>query len=88
MKNRLLKLIEVLSWQSWCRPVVSHHQPSTDILIQNGTIVDGSGAPAYSADIAIVDDEIVKIGKLSATDAARVIDATGLVVSPGFYRSS
>lgn len=55
-----------------------------DTLIQNGSIVDGSGAPAYAADIAINGDEIVSIGNLDPDDASRVIDATGMVVSPGF----
>ncbi len=55
-----------------------------DILIQNGTIVDGSGAPAYRGDIAIAGDKIIKIGDLSGAKAARMIDATGLTVSPGF----
>ena len=58
--------------------------PVYDMLIQNGSIVDGSGAPAHRADIAIVGDQIVKIGDLSGIRAARVIDATGLTVSPGF----
>jgi len=58
--------------------------PAYDILIQNGNIVDGTGAPAYEADIAIVGDKIVRIGDLGGADATRAIDATGLVVSPGF----
>jgi len=55
-----------------------------DILILNGTIVDGTGAPAYAGDIAIVGDRIAKIGDLDGASAARVIDASGKVVSPGF----
>lgn len=58
--------------------------PAYDLLIENGTIVDGSGSAAYRGDIAIVGDEIVKLGDLKGTGATRVIDATGLVVSPGF----
>src|ERR1051325_2228292 len=52
-----------------------------DLLIRNGTIVDGSGAPRYRADVAIKGDRIVRIGKLRSEDATRVIDATGLVRS-------
>ncbi len=54
-----------------------------DILIRNGTIVDGSGLPRYRADIAIGDGRIACIGK--PQDSAReVIDADGHVVAPGF----
>ena len=55
-----------------------------DVLILDGTIVDGSGAPAYAGDIAIIDNEIVKIGELNGSKATRVIDANGLTVVPGF----
>ncbi len=58
-----------------------------DILIKNGTIVDGSGNSAYEADIGIIDDTIVEIGDLSGRTAAKTIDAKGLVVSPGFRAS-
>ena len=56
---------------------------TTDLLIRNGTLVDGTGAPARRADVAIRDGRIVAIG---ATDdaATRTIDADGLVVAPGF----
>jgi len=55
-----------------------------DVLIKNGRIVDGSGNPWVSGDIAIRGDRIVSIGKLEGATAKRVVDATGLVVSPGF----
>lgn len=56
-----------------------------DILIRNGTVIDGTGEPGYRADIGIVGDRIVRIGPdLPANGAARVIDATGLIVSPAF----
>ena len=56
-----------------------------DLLIQNGLVIDGSGSPGFHASV-IVDDERVAIrrGKLPEIDAARTIDATGLVVCPGF----
>jgi N-acyl-D-aspartate/D-glutamate deacylase len=54
-----------------------------DILIRNGTIIDGSGLPRYRADVGIADGRIVCIGK--AQDSAReTIDADGHVVAPGF----
>ncbi len=56
---------------------------SYDLLIRNGTVVDGTGAPAVRADVAIAGDKIAEIGKIRA-GAARVIDASDLVVAPGF----
>ncbi len=54
-----------------------------DLLIRNGTVVDGTGAPRYRADVAIADGRIAEIGKV--TDGARkIIDASDLIVSPGF----
>ena len=56
-----------------------------DTLIRNGTVVDGSGqTPAARADVGIVGDRIAAIGALDGATAARTIDATGQVVSPGF----
>lgn len=55
-----------------------------DVLIRGGTVVDGSGAPGVRADVGISGDSIAAIGDLSGRAAARVIDATGLVVAPGF----
>jgi len=54
-----------------------------DILIRNGTVVDGTGAPARRADVAIAAGKIVEVGKVSGP-AKRVIDADGRVVAPGF----
>jgi N-acyl-D-amino-acid deacylase len=55
-----------------------------DLLIENGRIVDGTGSPWYTGDVAIKDDKIVAIGKLGNASAKRNIDATGLIVAPGF----
>ncbi len=54
-----------------------------DYLIKGGLIVDGTGSDAFHADIAIKDDRIVEIGEIES-DSRETIDATGLVVSPGF----
>jgi len=54
-----------------------------DLLIRNGTIVDGSGTPSYRADIAVAGGRITEIGKISS-NAARTIDASDLIVAPGF----
>lgn len=55
-----------------------------DVILKNGHIIDGSGNPWVSGDVAIRGDRIAAIGKLDASHAKRVIDATGLVISPGF----
>ncbi len=60
------------------------HTPfAYDTVIVNGKVLDGTGNPWYYADIAINDDQIVKIGDVKSA-AADTIDATGLYVTPGF----
>jgi len=54
-----------------------------DLLIKNGTVLDGTGRPRFQADIAVTDRRIMEIGKLNST-AKKMIDASGLVVAPGF----
>jgi len=54
-----------------------------DLVIRNGSIVDGSGAPAFKGDIGIQGDRIVAVGVVSGT-ADREIDAQGLIVTPGW----
>jgi N-acyl-D-aspartate/D-glutamate deacylase len=54
-----------------------------DLVIKNGTVVDGSGGPRYRADVGIKDGRIVEIGRISAA-AERAIAADGLIVAPGF----
>ena len=58
--------------------------PRYDVVIRGGTLVDGTGAPRRRADVAIAGDRIVAVAPAIAPGSARVIDATGLVVSPGF----
>lgn len=55
-----------------------------DLIIKNGFLVDGTGKGGYRADIAVADGKIARIGDLSGDTAARVIDAGGDVVAPGF----
>ncbi len=54
-----------------------------DLIIRNGTIVDGTGAPSFKGDIAIQGDRIVEVGTVTGT-AKREIDAAGMVVTPGW----
>ena len=55
-----------------------------DFLIKNGTVYDGSGGEGQRADVAIKGDRIVRVGDLKDAAAAKVIDANGLAVAPGF----
>lgn len=58
--------------------------PSLDIVIINGRIVDGTGNPAYRADLGIKAGKIAEIGSLKSRRSNRVIDVEGMLVTPGF----
>ena len=55
-----------------------------DVIVRNGHVIDGTGSPWYAADVAVKDGHIAAIGQLADAKAARVIDAHGMVVAPGF----
>ena len=55
-----------------------------DYLIQNGTLIDGTGAPAAAGDVAIKDGKIAAVGDLKDASAGTVLDAAGKYVTPGF----
>ena len=65
---------------SWCDCA----EPQFDIVLKGGRIVDGTGAPWYIADVGIRKGVIAKIGRIESGSATREIDATGLIVAPGF----
>ena len=77
------RLLFTLILLSACAPT-----PSTDngfdVVIAGGHIVDGTGAPWYRGDVGIRGGSIAAIGNLAGEPAGRRIDATGLVVAPGF----
>jgi len=58
--------------------------PTYDLLILGGHVVDGTGAPRFPADVAILGDRIAVVGDLDGSAARDTIDATGLTVAPGF----
>ena len=58
--------------------------PHYDVLIRNGTLVDGTGGPSRRADIAISGERIAAVGTALQGGADEVIDASGLTISPGF----
>jgi N-acyl-D-amino-acid deacylase len=64
--------------------LLAGQQKSYDLLIRNGHIVDGTGSPWYSGDIAIRDGKIAAIGAVLGAKAGKTIDARGMVVAPGF----
>src|SRR5216117_2889138 len=55
-----------------------------DLLIRNAHVIDGTGSPWYSGDIAITDGRIAAIGALAQAAAKRTIDARSMVAAPGF----
>ena len=83
MRANLL-LRAALAGALWASPALA--QQNVDILIRGGTIVDGTGAPQRAGDVGIRGDRIVFMGDAAAgrVTAARTIDATGMIVAPGF----
>lgn len=63
---------------------VSGQAPGFDVIIRGGQVLDGTGAAAVRADLGIRGDRIAAVGQLTGQAARQVIDATGLVVAPGF----
>jgi N-acyl-D-amino-acid deacylase len=62
----------------------ARQDPPYDVLITGGSVIDGDGGPAVRADVGIRNERIARVGDLRDAAAARRIDATGLVVAPGF----
>jgi N-acyl-D-amino-acid deacylase len=65
-------------------PKIQLNDRSLDILIKNGSVIDGTGKKEFIADVGIKDGKIVLIGKINEVNAKMVIDAKGLKVVPGF----
>jgi len=83
--NRLRTLNTFLVFAASLLATYSAFAVNYDVLIRNGTIYDGTGAPPYKADIAISGDRLSAIGSFGQDTAGLVIDATGLAVAPGFF---
>ncbi|MEK7861824.1 MAG: D-aminoacylase, partial [Chloroflexota bacterium] len=56
----------------------------TDVLIRGGTVIDGTGAPAMRADVAVTNGRITDVGEFTGRRAMKMIDARDRVVAPGF----
>src|SRR4051812_4766355 len=65
-------------------PAAAADEETFDLVLRNGTIVDGTGNPWYRGDLAIRGGRIVAVGRVPALKAGREIDVRGLVVAPGF----
>ena len=77
-RARLGSVIGVLlAWS--CASPVEH-----DLIIRNGTLIDGTGSPAYMGDVAVDGDRITAIGDLGTAVGTTEVDVNGLVVAPGF----
>jgi N-acyl-D-amino-acid deacylase len=65
-------------------PAPAAAQPAYDLIIRGARVLDGSGNPWFAADVAVNGDRIAAVGDLSGATARRSIDATGLLLAPGF----
>ena len=65
-------------------PEAADGKPAFELLLRGGTVVDGTGAARFRADVGIADGRITAVGDLDDADADAVVDVTGLVVAPGF----
>lgn len=65
-------------------PLISISAQSRTVLIKNARIIDGTGRPGFSGDLRIKNGKIAKIGKIKAKQGEEIIDASGLVLAPGF----
>jgi N-acyl-D-aspartate/D-glutamate deacylase len=81
-RRSVLALLPALAVLASCSP--KQPEEPLDLLVRGGTLVDGTGSAPRRADVGIAGDRIVRIGSLDGTSAKRTIDASGLVVAPGF----
>ncbi|HEY0304238.1 MAG TPA: D-aminoacylase [Longimicrobiales bacterium] len=84
MKSKLLPAVLCLLATACASAPRGAPQEAYDLLITNGWIIDGTGSPWYRGDVGIVGDRIVAVGQLRGGRARDSIDASGLIVSPGW----
>ncbi len=61
------------------------HQRPLEVLILGGKVLDGAGNPWVRADVGVRDDRIVFVGQATGAEARDTVDASGLIVAPGFW---
>jgi N-acyl-D-amino-acid deacylase len=81
---RVAALAMVLVSCAGVRAFLGQQGPAFELIVRHGTVVDGTGAPRYRADVAIANGFVARVGDLSTDRAAVELDATGLYVAPGF----
>ena len=65
-------------------PGLAEEPIAADLVLENGTVIDGTGADRRRADVAIRGERIVAVGEFAVDPKARVIDASAWIVAPGF----
>ena len=79
-----LALAGLIAAAGWASTAAAQAVVSYDIILRGGTVVDGTGAPRYRADVAIIRGHIARIGDLTRATARTDIDVRGQFVAPGF----
>ncbi len=78
MRQRII-LVALAAWAISCSPAATY-----DVVIRNGTIIDGNGGPGYVGDVAIRGDRIAAVGDIGRARGKAEVDVHGAAVSPGF----
>ncbi len=78
MRQRII-LVALAAWAISCSPATPY-----DVVIRNGTIIDGNGGPGYVGDVAIRGDRIAAVGDIGRARGKAEVDVHGAAVSPGF----
>ena len=84
MRARLAAAVVAMLGVGLWHTAIRSQVPTFDVVVRNGRVVDGTGNPWFVADVGIKGDTIVAIAPGLVAGGARVVDASGLVVSPGF----
>src|SRR5687767_11943530 len=77
-------IVGVLLLQTSARCQAPQAADQFDIILRNGTVIDGTGAAPFRADVAIARSRIVRVGRLARHTARLELDVNGLYVAPGF----
>lgn len=90
-RSRLLRQILAIAILTGCAApstpdvTLSPRRAPFDLIVRGGLVLDGTGRPAYRADVGVAGSRIARIGDLSRDSATTVLDASGLVVAPGLH---